>query len=293
MAVKLTLEMSVNSYRLGERYRNKLQGPQVLLKGQPLTVRAADIHFLGQLGLEADCKVAQMFFADIAAARSGDLTAVNKIRSFLRQVRLQDQRITLKQGRYRNLGGCENNPRHDVILHRPFELTPLTMGLLREFSTHPTVRSIIDRRYNKDKKDSEMVREISVVDVLEILEFINPALISEKVRLRLPSEAVIEAFLSSLRHRMTRRGMQFLLTASRHEKERAGVDAQALEIEIGKENISEGDEFVVRTETNPAGRMMKSPENYSHVNGALLEVVPLNRSLISALLRNNADITLA
>jgi|GEM_PF-3087296 len=60
------------SYRLGEEYRGKVgRGSTVLHNRNPLTVQAADLHYLGQLRVGLNSPEAQAHFDLIAAARAG------------------------------------------------------------------------------------------------------------------------------------------------------------------------------------------------------------------------------
>ncbi len=294
------------TYRLGDQFQKKIGGPPVMHKGKPLTVRTADVHFLGQLDLPEDCKITQDFFADIAAARGGNEIAQARVKSFLNQIDFSNDRIiTLDEGEYERLGGgYKDNPRHKVYLERDYRVLPLNIGHLELFSGNKQVDELLRRAggfgdksqmtwfekiqasFGDNQLDSfkEMYREClvvnspSVYDSIDLPVIMNPALISERVRLRPLSEPLAEVFMSPYYREINKEFIKrHIITISRYDK--GGVEAGALEIEIAREKIEESDRFVFRSVSDPSRRITKSPSDRNFANCIIFELVPLEDSL--------------
>ncbi len=70
----------LNSYRLGRSFRG-FGGPVVLYKGRQMTIRTADVYYLGKKGFTMDSPEAQDYFSRISLARMGDKSAIKYLKA--------------------------------------------------------------------------------------------------------------------------------------------------------------------------------------------------------------------
>jgi hypothetical protein len=200
------------------------------------------------------------------------------------QVRLPaEEIITLAPKEYRDLGGIlENNPEHAISIPREVKLFKLTVGFLRKFAGKKLVGELLHKKHNAAKQDHEMIGYFSVSTALQLLEIINPALENEMVRLRIPTEAVIDVLLNASEHRKNCVGLAArILTASLYSH--WGVNVSELEVDVREEEIDPRLEFVFRSGARelkgPHHRFAVPPTNNSYFNGVIFEVVNAIESL--------------
>jgi hypothetical protein len=175
--------------------------------------------------------------------------------------------ITVKAGKYKVSRGALPVK---IKLHRNFRLMPLTKGLLKQFAGNEVVDRILERRENVQKEDGAMITDISILDSLDLLEVMNPRFKMNGVRLRIPTEAVIDVFVSSRWNRAEKKRLSHILTSSPYEKL---VDTKVLERDFSRENVDENDIFVARSANNLKYRGEIPVVNHNRLNMLLIEVV--------------------
>jgi|GEM_PF-1996336 len=228
-------------------------------------------HYEGKLPPEEARRI-------IESRQHVDQRTIARAEADVSQLRLPaEEIITLDPKEYRELGGVlENNPEHVITLPREVKLFKLTIGFLRKFAGKKLVGELLHKGHNAAKGDHEMIGYISVSTALKLLEIINPALENEMLRLRIPTEAVIDVFLNAPEYKKYCIGLvPRIMTASLYSH--WGVNLLEIEVEVRKEEIDPRLEFVFRSGARelkgPHHRFSVPPINESYFNGVIFEVV--------------------
>jgi hypothetical protein len=123
----------------------------------------------------------------------------------------EDQIVTLPAGHY-------GEGEQEVYLEREYHLYPLPVGFLRHFEAHEAVAEIFGRADGfNDRIDPAGIRlmagYLAIYDGRNLRDLINPLLTGD-VRLELPCEAAVRAFLSVPELRVRKERVPMLITAS-------------------------------------------------------------------------------
>jgi hypothetical protein len=128
-------------------------------------------------------------------------------------------------------------PEHQVKIDEAVELIPVTVGLLKQFEGEKWAAHVL--RANKEIDDNEMAsREISIEFAMQLVRVLN----AQGLKVRIPTEAVVELFQRSDIPVESRYNKHDLITASRWAKKIDEKTAREMEAEDKAEKM----EYVLR-----------------------------------------------
>lgn len=172
----------------------------------------------------------------------------------------------LKAGKYKIVAGAR---RGIVRLHRDFRLMPVTKGLLKQFAGNEMADGILEKAENAERMDAAPIVCINMFEAADVPQVMNQRFGRDGIRVSVPTEAVIDVFISLWRHRTEIKGLENILTSSLMQE---SVDTETLERVLLSRQIDKDDIFVARNAQHPKYRIKKYANNGSHVNNLLLEV---------------------